>query len=391
MEERRGIMDTDNYQQTLKQLSKKLKSILAILLILALVGIGFRVAKNISLNADTRKSSILGVATVTAQESPAIDEIILPANVEAWHAATIYARTNGYIVNWTSDIGTQVKKGDLLAEISAPEVNAELHQAEAQLHTAEANHYLAETTAKRWNNLLKTNSVSKQEADEKTSNEKATYAIVESTRANRNRLRDLVSFQRIIAPFDGVIMSRNTDIGRLINAGSGAVPLFRLVQTDPLRVYVKIPEYYANNIVTGMSAQLAFPQFPGQEFTAELIGNASAIDINTRTLLIQLKVSNPDGKLLAGSYTEVHLKLPGKNSVILPVNALIFGANGTQVATIDGDHKAEFKNVEIGKDFGDSVEVVTGLRANEQVILNPPDSLLSGQEVHIISNKKSKT
>jgi len=367
------------------KLLRRLKIVIIILIILAVLGITYRIIHYFIVKSATEKNAVLKVATIQAKQSPKQVEIVLPANIEAWHAATIYARTNGYLVTWKVDIGSKVKQGDLLAEISTPEVNAQLRQAEADLITAKANYYYAQVSAKRWLNLLKTDSVSQQETDEKVSAEKATAAVVASTQANRDRLKDLVSFERITAPFDGVIMSRTTDIGRLINAGSGPVPLFRLVQTDPLRVYVKVPEYFSHNIVPGLTAELFLPRYPEKSFTAELIGNASAIDLQTRTLLIQLKVNNPEGKLLAGNYAEIRLKLPAINSVVLPVNSLIFRAQGMQAAVIDDDHKATFKSIKIGQDFGDTVEVVSGVKPNETVILNPPDSLINGQEVQIIS------
>lgn len=364
----------------------RIKMIMGVLLILVIVGITIRIIEYITLSFSTKHQAVLTVATIKPASSPATVEIVLPGNVQAWHETTIYARTNGYIVKWMVDIGDHVKQGDLLAEISTPEVNAQLRQAEADLKTAKANHHLAITTANRWTSLLKTDSVSKQETDEKVSNAKATAAMVKSTQANRDRLRDLVNFERIIAPFDGVIMSRTTDIGNLINAGSGTVPLFRLVQSDPLRVYIRVPEYYAENIVSGITAQLFFPQLPGKSYSAALLGTAKAIEPVSRTLLVQLQVNNPNYELLAGSYAEVHLKLPAKTTVLLPVNTLIFRSKGMQVATVDRDNKVILKSIVIGHDFGDAVEVLTGLQPNETVILNPPDSLLNGQKVRIISS-----
>lgn len=380
-------MNSANKKPLDSRLLKRLKFLAICLLLLAIIGITYRIVHYLSLKSSTAKHAMLTVATIKAKASPSNVEIVLPANIEAWHAATIYARTNGYLVTWKVDIGAHVKKGDLLAEISTPEVNAQLRQAEADLLTAQANHYYAQTSAKRWVNLLKTDSVSRQETEEKVSNEKATAAVVASTRANRDRLKDLVGFERITAPFDGVIMSRNTDIGRLINAGSGAVPLFRLVQTDPLRVYVKVPEYYVQSIAPGLSAKLFLPQHPEQSFSAELIGNASAIDMSSRTLLIQLKVNNPDGKLFAGGYAEIRLKLPARTSVVLPVNALKFGAKGMQAVTIEGDNRAVFKSLVIGNDYGDTVQVIAGIKPDETIILNPPDSLLNGQKVKVISKE----
>lgn len=376
-------------QQEHKHFSQKflhrIMFVLLCLLILAILGIGVRILHNKKLRDATEQQAVLNVATIKAAQSPAKVEIILPGNIQAWHETTIFARTNGYVIKWIVDIGAHVKTGDLLALIATPELNEQLRQANADLKTAEANYHLAHTTAVRWRTLLKTDSVSKQETDEKISAEKAYAAIVVSTRANRDRLQALVGFERVIAPFDGVIMSRTTDIGRLINAGAGTVPLFRLVQTNPLYVYVRVPEYFAASIIPSITAQLYFPQRPGKSYPATLLDTARAIDYATRTLLIQLRVDNPKGELFAGSYTEVHLKLPAKNSVYLPVNTLIFRAKGMQVATIDGDSKVIIKPITIGRDFGDFVEVVVGVKPNEAVVLNPPDSLLNGQQVHITS------
>lgn len=359
---------------------------ISILLFLAIIGISIRVINSIRLRYATEEEAIINVATIKAAQGPGNEEIVLPGNIQAWHETTIYARTNGYVVTWLTDIGAHVKKGDLLAEITTPENVAQLRQTEANLKTAEANYHLAQTTATRWKLLLKTNSVSKQETDEKVSDEKAKAAIVLSTRANRDRLRDLVSFQKVVAPFDGVIMSRTTDIGRLINAGSGsAVPLFRLVQADRLRVYVRVPQYYSANITRDLIAELHFPEHPKKIYSAKLLDTAQAVDAATRTLLVQFEINNMNSELLAGTYAEVHLKLPArKGNVILPVNTLIFRAQGMQVATVAGD-RALFKKITIGRDFGDTVEIVAGLSSGETIIINPPDSLINGEKIRVVS------
>ncbi len=361
-----------------------------VMLGIAIIGISFRIVEDRKLRTATNQQAVLSVATIQAAAGPVTEKIVLPGNVLAWHETSIYARTNGYMIQWFVDIGAHVKKGDLLALITAPEVDAELRQAEADLITAEANYHLAHTTAVRWRDLLKTDSVSKQETDEKVSDEEARAAIVGSTLANRDRLRELVNFQRVVAPFDGVIMSRTTDIGRLINAGSGMVPLFRMVQTDRLRVYVRVPQYFSSSILPDLTAQLHFTEHPGKSYSAKLLDTARAIDVKTRTLLAQFEIDNSEYELLAGSYAEVHLTLPAnENYVRLPVNTLIFRSQGMQVATIDGDSKALLKPITIGRDFGDVVEVVAGLTPGEVVILNPPDSLFSGQVVNIVSSESA--
>jgi RND family efflux transporter MFP subunit len=278
----------------------------------------------------------------------------------------------------------------VLAIIEAPEVNAQLQQTEADLKTAEANNDLAQSTATRWIDLLKTNSVSKQETDVTIGDAKAKQAIVVSMRANRDRLRDLVSFQQVVAPFDGVIMSRTTDVGRLINAGSGPMPLFRLVQTDRLRIYVRVPQDYAARIVSNLTATLQFSEHPDKTYTASLLDTAKAIDPNTRTLLIQLVTENQSNELLPGGYVQVHLQLPGdKNIVRLPVNTLLFRADGLQVATMDGSNKVVLKQIKIGRDFGDFIEVSAGIKPGEKIILNPTDSIMAGQQVRIATQQNN--
>lgn len=355
--------------------------------IIAIAGITLRIVQYVKLHYATEQGTILPVAVIKAAHGPETEEIVLPGNLIAWHDATIFARTNGYVTEWMTDIGSRVSTGDTLALIAAPEVNDQLRQTEADLKTAIANNELAQSTARRWIILLKTNSVSKQDADEKISDAKAKLAIVASTRANRDRLRALVSFQRVLAPFDGVVMARNTDVGRLINAGSNPLqPLFRVVQFDRLRIYVRVPQIYTSRVKSDLTGELHLPQHPGKVFTAKLVDTARAIDPNTRTLLIQFYIDNKDNKLLSGSYALVHLKFPAfKNSVRLPVNTLLFRAEGLQVATLDGDDKVILKSITIGRDFGDEVEVVAGLKPDEIVIINPPDSIITGDKVHVVS------
>lgn len=358
-------------------------------LILALYGIGLRIFQFIRLKHATEQQATLTVSVIEAKSGPRTEEIILPATVLGWHESAIYARINGYVTKWLVDIGSKVKRGDLLAVISAPEVNAQLRQTKADLKTAEANNNLAQRTAVRWKHLLKTDSVSKQETDDKVSNAEATAAIVKSTRANRDRLRDLVSYERVIAPFDGVISYRNTDIGNLINAGSsGTVTLFRLIQSNRLRIYVSIPQYYSPRINRGLTTQLFFREYPGKFFTAKLLDSAHAIDTNTRTLLTQFEIDNANYQLKPGSYTEVHFILPAmKNNVRLPVNTLIFRAQGLQVATLDKQNRVELKRITISRDFGDEVEIASGVQPGESIILNPPDSLFGGEKVRVVSAK----
>lgn len=381
-------MSDESQLPTESHTSRRILIAVCLILLLAFIIIFFRVQAKMRLRVDTNAQAVPVVATLITKSGPLTEKIVLPGKVQAWHEATIYARTNGYIRNWYVDIGSRVKEGDLLAIIEAPEVNAQLHQAEADLHTAIANKDLADITAKRWLHLLKSDSVSKQEADEKVSNLKATTAIVNSAQANRNRLRDWVSYERVIAPFDGTISLRAIDIGSLINAGSGnnVFPLFHIVQSNPIRVYVQIPQTYVSNIKPDMKVNLHFTEYPGKTFPAKLYKTADAIDVNSLTLLAQFWADNPKNELLPGGYTEVHFNMPLSPKLIrLPVNTLLFRAEGLQVGVVDKNNKVVLRSVTVSRDFGNEVEVSTGLDIGERVILNPPDALIAGQEVKLAS------
>lgn len=361
---------------------------LSIFLMFVLILIGLRIQAAIALRKQTREAAITVVATMVAKQETGTEQLILPGNMWAWHEAPIFARSDGYIQNWFVDIGSRVKAGDLLALIETPELDAQERQAAADLKTAIANNNLAQTTAKRWLNLLKTDSVSKQETDEKVSSAQALQAAMFSAKANLQRLNELVGFQRVIAPFDGVITARATDIGDLINSGSSttARPLFRIAQTDPIRIYVKIPQNFAARIKPNMMVSLHLAEHPHQEFSAKLLDTANAIDPTTRTLLAQFTAENKTGELLPGGYTEVWftLSLP-PNTVRLPVNTLLFQAAGLQVATVDKDNKIVLKSVTIRRDFGSEVEIATGVSPGERVVLNPPDSISNGDVVRVTS------
>ncbi|KTD43685.1 efflux RND transporter periplasmic adaptor subunit [Legionella quateirensis] len=361
---------------------------LVLFLMLFLTVIVYRVYSAIILRQQTRADEVNYVRVLTATPLSGTERIILPGNVQAWHDATIYARTNGYIKNWYVDIGSHVKKGDLLAVIETPELDAQLRQAEADLNTAIANNQIAQSTAKRWVNLVKSNSVSKQERDEKVSDAASKYALEVAARANVDRLKELVSFERVIAPFDGVITSRTTDIGSLINAGSSdtGLPLFQIAQTNPLRIYVKIPQNYSSRITPDMKVSLTFAEHPGQTFPAQLIKTAQAIDPATRTLLAQFKAENSNEELLAGGYTKVTFTFTiPKNTFRLPVNTLLFQAQGLQIAVVDKNNQVVLKPITISRDFGDVVEIDEGINAGEKIILNPSDSIINGEHVKVVS------
>jgi RND family efflux transporter MFP subunit len=366
---------------------------LCVIVIVFLMIIASRIWSAIALHYQTNKRAIPIVATITAASAPSDEDVILPGNVEAWHEAPVYARTNGYIKKWYVDIGAQVKEGELLAVIETPELDAQLRQAEANLNVVLAQNKLAQSTAARWLDLLKSDSVSKQETDEKVNSAHALEASVIAAKANLVRLQELVGFERIIAPFAGTISARATDIGALINAGNNQSdkPLFRIVQTNPLRVYVKIPQSYASVIKPNMVVTLQFPEHPGQSFPAKLLKTAGAIDPTSRTLLAQFIVDNKNGELIPGSYTEVHFKMPTSAQMIrLPVNTLIFRAEGLQVATLDQNNEVVLKSITVNRDFGSFVEVRSGIKLGEHIIINPPDSIFNGEKVQVnVSTSKN--
>lgn len=361
--------------------------VFAIVVAIVIAGILPRVKARTALRKETAEMAVATVSVVQPKRSEPTQELVLPANVQAFSDSPIYARTNGYLKRWYVDIGAHVKRGQLLAEIETPEVDQQLRQSRADLATAEANLGLSKITADRYADLLKTDSVSKQEADNAAGDYAAKKAIVDSSKANVDRLQQMQSFEKIYAPFDGVITARNTDIGALIDSGSaggGRTELFHMAQPDKLRVYVNVPEAYSQAAKPGLIADLTLAEFPGRRFQGKLVRTANAIDHTTRTLLVEIDVDNPTGTLFSGAYAEVHFKLPAATSAfILPVNTLLFRAEGLRVATVtDGQH-AELKPITIGHDFGNEVEVVSGLSGNESIVVNPPDSLVSGQQIRI--------
>jgi RND family efflux transporter MFP subunit len=337
----------------------------------------------------TEAQSVITVATTKPQPMSDLTELILPGNLQANYEAPIYARTSGYLKRWLVDIGTPVKTGQLLGEIESPEVSAQLIQAQADLATAEANQKIANVTAERWRNLRASDSVSKQEADEKISLAASNDAQVQAAKANVQRLRELTSFQKVVAPFDGIVTARNTDIGQLIVAGSNTGPeLFRVADMRRLRLYVRVPQTYAALMKPGITADLVFPDRPGKIYTAKLDSTSSAIEQSTRTLLAQLSVENKNNELLPGAYSEVHFKLPvgaTSDSFKLPANVLLFRGDGMKVATVGENGQVTMKEVTIGRDYGSDIEIVQGLTAEDKVILSPPDSLTDGVNVHVAS------
>ncbi len=348
-------------------------------------GIRARVAANATLTRATTQAAISTVNVVYPKADAPTEDIVLPGNTQAFTNAPIYARTSGYLKRWYFDIGAHVKKGQLLAEIESPEVDQQLQQAQADLKTAQANLALAKITADRWQALLKSNSVSQQETDQAVGNYRALQATLDSQAANVRRLEQLQSFEKIYAPFDGVITARTTDVGALINAGASAPGqgLFTLAAIEKLRVYVTIPEVYARAARPGAPASLLLDAFPGEVFHGTLVRQANAIDPTSRTLLVEVDVDNPTGQLMPGAYVSVHLTLPDPvPAVTIPANTLLFRKEGLRVGVVR-QGKAELVPVTIGRDYGAAVEVMTGLQPTDAVILNPADSLSTGTPVKV--------
>ena len=339
--------------------------------------------------ATTQAMEVESVSVIHAQPSPPATDLALPATLQAFSDSPIYARTDGYVKHWYADIGARVKQGQLLAVVETPELDQQLQQAEAQLKNAEANLQIADITATRWQNLLKTDSVSHQEADQAVSDLHSKEALVDSNKANVERLEQLQSFERIVAPVDGVITARNTDVGALIQADTTAPKeLFHLSAIQKLRIYVPVPEVYAPSVKTGDKAAVTLDAFPGQAFTGTLVRNANAIDSASRTLNVEVDVDNSSGQLMPGAYAFVHFKLPAKRgAVTIPSNALLFRSEGLRVGVVRNSHVALLP-ITIGQDYGDSVEVVAGLTARDSVIVNPSDSLANGAQVQVEGNPK---
>jgi RND family efflux transporter MFP subunit len=364
---------------------RKLGVIIAVIAIIAaVVGIGMRLAHHAELVKEAKKNAVPDVLVIKATEGPQVQEVVLPGHVSAFADAPVYARTSGYLKRWLVDIGAQVKAGDVLAEIDTPDVDDQLRQAEADLAVAEANSKIAQVTARRWRELLKTDSVSKQDADTRTASATANTAQVASAQANMGRLQQLEGFKRVVAPFDGVITARNTDIGQLINAGNNAgQALFNIADSSKLRIYVEVPQLYSPGIKVGMQAELHFAEHPNESFPAELTQMANALDPTTRTLQTQFQIDNSSGRLLPGGYTEVHLQVPSpSNGVRLPVNTLMFRPSGIFVAAVDEAGTVTIKPVKTGLDFGSQLEIKDGVAAGDTVIINPPDSITTGTKVN---------
>jgi membrane fusion protein (multidrug efflux system) len=385
----RGTASSANPQPPVTQDASRFRlgrlAVVALLLIIVctFAGILPRWRQSAALRAETRELAVPTVSIVHPTPGVASPSLTLPAEVRPFVEAPIYARANGYLKRWLVDLGAQVEAGQLLAEIDTPELNQELARARAELNQAQAALALAKTTAARWAELLKTASVSEQDAAEKDADLALKQATVEAADANVHRLEELQSFARVTAPFKGVITARNTDVGQLIVAGSNQ-QLFRLAQVITLRVYVHVPQALARDIAPGQSAELTIPELPGRVFQAKVVRASGAMNADSRTLLTELEVENPQREILAGSFAQVRFhdaKLAAP--LTLPANALLFRAEGPQVGVVQPDGKVSLRNVSLGRDFGQTVEILEGVTASDQVILNPADSLVSGTTVRL--------
>jgi RND family efflux transporter MFP subunit len=364
-----------------------LATVLAVVfIIIAAVGISTRMSEQHALAKATEEMAVPTVEVVHPSTEPPQSTLVLPSTLQAYIESPIYARTTGYLGRWYKDIGAKVKKGDLLADIETPEVDQELMQAKAARDQAEAQLKLAQTSAKRWENLQKMDAVSQQETDERTSSYTQGEANLAAAAANLRRLEQMESFKHIYAPFSGVITRRNTDIGALVNAGNGGPnqELFVIAQIDPIRIYVNVPEADSPSIHPGVHADIEISELIGQHFTGSVVRTAQSIDPATRTLNTEIDVSNPKGRLLPGSYAQVHFALKEQvQRLTVPANALLFRAEGPRVAIVGEDKKVHLQPVTIGRDFGTTTEIIAGLQQSDSIILSPSDSLEDGESVEV--------
>jgi RND family efflux transporter MFP subunit len=361
---------------------------LAMLVAIVVFGISVRASESRALTTWTNAQALPSVILITPGVQPQGPILNLPGRLEAYARASIFARVSGYLKTWNVDIGTRVKAGQLLAEIDTPELNQQLLQARAVLASAQADAALAQTTAKRWQAMLSSDSVSRQDVDERTGDLTAKQAKVVAAKANVEQLVATKGFQRLTAPFAGVVTARSTDVGALINAGgTTGRELFAVSDVSRLRVYVQVPQTFAPQIQVGTTARLTVPEYRGESFTAKVIATADAVTAASGSTLVQLLVDNPGGRLLPGGYTSVQFNLPVQTDVLrLPASALVFDDHGMRVATLDKNDHVLFKTVTIARDFGDTVEIGSGLAATDRVIDTPPDGLADDDAVQLAAN-----
>ncbi len=364
--------------------------VLAAAAVTAAWGIATREHTMAALSQETREMAVTTVPVTRPAQGAASEDVSLPGTVQAYTDAAIFARTTGYLKKRNADIGSHVKTGQVLAEIDTPELDQQLMQARADLATAQANENLAKTTAERYTDLMKTDSVSRQDLDNAIGSYEAKRAATASADANVRRLQELQKFKTIDAPFDGVITARNTDIGALIGSGASAKELFHIASMDRLRIFVSVPQLYARSATPNTPADISVQGLPGQKFTGRVARTAQSIDPASRTLLVEIDLDNPKGAIMPGSFAQVHLKLPTSATTFrLPVNTLIFRSEGLRVATVK-DGVVSLLPITLGRDFGSTVEVVSGLTGAEAVVVNPPDSLAEGQRVNVAPEPQPK-
>ena len=353
-------------------------------------GIASRAQASSTLASETRDLAVPTVTVITPKTMPGAQEIALPGNVQPFIDTPVWARSSGYLKAWYVDIGAHVKQGQLLAEIEAPEVDQQLRQGNSQLQTAEANLKLSQLTAERYIGLFKSDSVAKQDVDNAVQDQAAKTSDVSSAKANVSRLEQLVGFEKVTAPFPGIVTARNIDVGALVQgANTPGKELFHVASIDTLRAYVSVPEMYSQASRPGVQAYLTLDEFPGRQFHGQVVRDSNSIDQASRTLLVEVDVKNSTGELLPGSYVSVHLKLPSKiPAVTVPSNTLLFRAEGLRVVRVT-DGKAELVPVIMGRDYGDSVELVSGIRNDDKVVVNPSDSIINGQKLQITNKGRS--
>ena len=353
-------------------------------------GILSRADANRQLAQWTNQQAVPTVQLAKLDQGSGAQVLTLPGNIQPFNKADLYARVSGYLGSWQHDIGAHVKAGDVLASIDSPDLDQQFSQAQADLATASANAQLAAVTAQRWTTLVKSQWVSQQASDDKTGAAAATKATMDASAANLKRLAALESFKSITAPFDGVVTARNTDIGALINVGTTGPALFEVSDLHRVRIYVQVPQAFSGQLHPGLKATLEMPQYPGQQFDAILVSMSHAMNPTSRSMLVQLQADNPDGKFFAGAYCQVHFQLPSDPKVMrVPATALVPANQGMAVAVIGADNKVQMKAVEIGRDFGDSAEVVAGLSSADRVIDSPPETLQSGDQVQLVATETS--
>ncbi len=365
--------------------------VLGIAAALVVTGIQPRIKAREVLREQANAGALPHLTVLLPKQQAPSEEVVLPGNIQAFSDAPIYARTSGYLKRWYFDIGAHVKRGQLLAEIESPEVDQQLQQAKDDVGTAEANLKLAQLTAERYSSLLQQDSIAKQDVDTAVQNAAARATALHSAQDNVRRLQEMVSFEKIYAPFDGVVTARNTDVGQLIASGSGGAgnrELFHVAAVNKLRVFVNVPQLYSHVAKVGMKADLTLPDLPGKRFPGTLVRTTDAFDPVTRTLMVEVDVNNPTGTLFANAYTEVHFKMKANTStLVVPATSLVFRSEGLRVPVIKGGNRVAMVPVTLGRDFGNTVEVLSGLTADTQVVADPPDSLVDGETVRVVPKK----